>query len=176
MCNLNWTWIPGRCLCLKPKFLKYGLFTFFTFTTSTGRTKSPVQNTSSQDSSTTVFFSVREKASVRYYCIQVLNSWIYPKIPFFYSIILFFSFFFFRGNYRISVPLVCRKRPLNGGIFWMRQQNHVTAGRPEMCIFSFVIILSRNKNQSINQSIFSNFTTSLIIVALCLFQIQLHIL
>jgi hypothetical protein len=37
-----------------PKFLKYGLFTFLTFTTSTGRTKSPVQNTSSQDSLTTV--------------------------------------------------------------------------------------------------------------------------
>jgi hypothetical protein len=37
-----------------PKFLKYGLFTILTFTTSTGRTKSPVQNTSSQDSLATV--------------------------------------------------------------------------------------------------------------------------
>jgi hypothetical protein len=54
MCNLNWTWIPGKCLCLMPKFLKYGLFYIFTFTTSTGRTKLPVPNTSLQDSLTTV--------------------------------------------------------------------------------------------------------------------------
>jgi hypothetical protein len=54
MSNLNWTWIPSKCLCLMPKFLKYGLFTFLTFTISTRRTKSPVQNTSSQDSLTTV--------------------------------------------------------------------------------------------------------------------------
>jgi hypothetical protein len=44
MCNLNWKWLPSKCLSFMPKFLKYGLFTLLTFITCTGRTKSPGPN------------------------------------------------------------------------------------------------------------------------------------
>jgi hypothetical protein len=100
MCNLNWTWIPGKCLCLMPKFLKYGLFTFLTFTNSTGRTKSPVPNTSSQDSLTTVNMPFSFRVGIDLSILPepnndifflILYQWIWCKLSWWLLMSLFFS-------------------------------------------------------------------------------------